>query len=150
MRTMLVTYGGTRFSKTARSRPRLREAGGHRAQICRPLAVRRRRLADDLVKRAAERAEAGEADVQADVAHAALGLAQHEHRTLHPPALEITMGCLTEGGAKGPDEVRLGDVGDPRERLDVERLREVAVHCIARSQHAAVGLLNGSAHRTRR
>src|SRR4051794_19730670 len=79
-----------RFSETARSRPAHREAGrdGHglaaRAEL-------RRRLADDLPERAAERAEAEEADVDAYLGHAALGLAQQEHRALDAPALQVAM-----------------------------------------------------------
>ena len=37
-------------------------------------------------------------------------------------------------------------IGDPRQRRDVERLREVAVHRVARAEHPAIGLLDGAAH----
>ena len=55
---------------------------------------------------------------------------------------------LPERGAKGPDEVRLRGVRDPCEGCDVERLRVVAVDRVARAQHPAVGLFDGSAHPT--
>src|SRR6266516_1062096 len=55
-----------------------------------PRAVVRRRLADDLPERAAEGPQAGEADVDADVGDAAVGLAQQEHRALQPPRLQVT------------------------------------------------------------
>ena len=69
-----------------------------------------RRLADDVAERPAERPQAGEPDVEADVGHAAVGLAQQEHRPLDPPALQIAVRRLAERGAKRPDEVRLRDV----------------------------------------
>src|SRR3954452_17187057 len=77
-----------RFSKTARSRPGHREArrdrrGGAGA------AVLAGRDADDRRERAAERAEAGEAHVEADVRDAALGRAQQEHRPLDAAALQV-------------------------------------------------------------
>ena len=114
---------------------------------CGAVAVRARRLADDRAERPAERAEAREADVEADLGDAALGLAQHEHRPLDAAALEVAVRRLAEGGAEGPDEVRLGDVRDPRERGDVERVRVAAVHRIAGAEHAPVGLLDCAAHR---
>src|SRR5918912_1243655 len=107
MRATLPSAAPLRFSETARSRPRLREAARHPAQVGRPPAVGGRRIADDRLERAAERAEAREADVEADVADAAVGLAQEEHRALDAPPLEVAMRRLAEGGAEGPDEVRL-------------------------------------------
>jgi hypothetical protein len=53
---------------------------------------------------------------------------------------------LAKGRAKNPDEMRLGDAGDPRQRRDVERLGVIAVHRVAGAKHAAVGLFDGSAH----
>src|ERR671937_2081881 len=97
-----------RFSETARSRPGLGEARRDRAQIRSPPPVDRRRLSDDLREGPAERPQAGEADVEADLAHAAVGLAQEEHRPLHAPALQVAMRGLAEGRPEGPDEVRLG------------------------------------------
>src|SRR3954452_17348814 len=134
------------FSKTARPRPRHREAVGHGLGVD-PRAVRGRRLADDGMEGAAEGPEAREADVKADVGHAAVGLAQQEHRALDPAALEIAVRRLAKGRAERADEVRLGDVREPRERGDVERLGVAAVHRVARPEQATVGLLDGAAHR---
>src|SRR3954454_24338008 len=84
-----------RFSETARSRPghrkAVRDRQRHRAQ-----PVLRRRLPDDRAEGPAERPEAGEAGVEADLGHAAVGLAQQEHRALHAPALEVAMRRLAE------------------------------------------------------
>src|SRR5947207_15676375 len=134
-----------RFSKTARSRPRHREAVRDGLYVG-SSAVDRRRLADDGPEGPAERPEAGEADVQADLRDTPVGLPQEEHRPLDAATLQVAMRGLSESGAKGPDEVRLGDVGDLRERGDVERLRVAPVHRVARPEHAAVGLLDGAAH----
>src|SRR5215210_5996151 len=81
----------TRISKTARSGPGLREAGRHRAKVGGVEAVPRGRLAHDLPEGPPEAAEAREADLQADLAHAELGLPEQEHRPLDPPALEIAV-----------------------------------------------------------
>ena len=86
-------------------------------------------------------------DVKADVAYAALGLTQKEHRPLDAAPLEVAVRRLAEGGPEGPDEVRLGDVGDLRKGRDVERPRVVAVHGVARAKHPAVGLFDRPAHR---
>src|SRR3954451_5977615 len=111
----LVEAPPIRFSETARSRPGHAEAG-RRGRHGRGLAVLARRLADDDAERAAERAEAPEADVDGDLGHAAVGLAQQEHRALDAPALQVAMRRLPERGAERPDEVRLRDVCDAGER----------------------------------
>src|SRR5438132_1820264 len=133
------------FSKTARSCPGHREAvrhGHNRAAI----AVGSRRLADDRLKTAAERAQAVEAHLEANVGHASIGGTQQEHRPLDPTALEIAVWRLAKGRAKGPNEMRFRDVGDTGERRQVERLRVRPVHRIAGTEHPAVGLLLGAAH----
>src|SRR6266581_5632468 len=89
------------FSKTARlhRHPR-RDPRPHGRQLdavrrhdrTMPRAVARRGLADDLPERATEGAQAGEADVEADLGDAPFGLAQQEHRTLHPPPLQVAVG----------------------------------------------------------
>src|SRR5437879_5511086 len=129
------------FSKTARSRPGQGEAGwagGDRSALPRF----GRRLTDDLPKAAAEAAQAVEADVEADVGHAAVGRAQEEHRALDPPTLQITVRGLAEGGSESPDEVRLRDIGDLRESVDIERFCVGSVHRIPGAQHPPVGLLD--------
>src|SRR5215208_483491 len=146
MRAKLPDARTARFSETARSRPRAREAGRNRAEVGGAATIGRRRLTDDRPERPAEGAEAREADVEADLAHLALGLAQEEHRPLDPPALEVAVRGLAEGGAEDPDEVRLRDVRDPSQAGDVERLCVVAIHRIPRAQHAAIGLLDRPTH----
>src|SRR5215210_1090136 len=133
----------TRFSKTARSRPGSREAGWNGAQVNGLAAVLSRGLAHDFAERPPEAADAREADIQADLAHAEVALPQHEHRALHSPALEIAVWRLAEGGPEGADEVGLGHVCDPGERRDVQRLRVLAIHRVASAQHAAVRVLDG-------
>src|SRR2546423_9232882 len=146
MAATLIATSRPRFSKTARSRPHHRDAIGRRRDRPRPAAVLRGRLADDVAERAAEGPEAGEADVEADLGHAAVALAQQEHRALHAPALQVPVWRLAERRAEGADEVRLGDVGDARQRRDVERLGVRAVHHVARAKEAAIGFLDGAAH----
>src|SRR5438270_4849111 len=109
---MTLMLGGRRcggVSKTARSprhprrhhrprRPHLMTVGGHHRSI--PHAVVRRRLADDLPERAAEGPPAREADVEADVGDAAVGLAQQEHRAFHTPPLQVTVRRLPKDGSE--------------------------------------------------
>ncbi len=99
-----------------------------------PHAVVRRRLADDLPERAAEGPQAGEVDVDADVGDAAVGLAQQEHRAVHPPPPQVTVRRLPEDGAEAADEARLGEMGHRGHGADVERLGVGAVHDIAGAQ----------------
>src|SRR4051812_39292382 len=93
------------FSKTARSRPRHREAGRHRlhrpsrAEVC-------RRLSNDVVERPAERPKAREADVHADLGDLAFRGAEEEHRALDAPPLQIPMRRLAEGVAERAAEMR--------------------------------------------
>src|ERR1700686_1268912 len=94
------------FSKTAGSCPGHREAvrNGHDRAA---LPVRCRRLADDCLKSTAQGAQAVEADVEADVGHAAIGRPQQEHCPLNATALEIAVWRLTEGPAKRAGEMWL-------------------------------------------
>src|SRR4051795_8487268 len=145
MAVTLVAPCTVGFSETAGSRPGHREAVrdvvGDAA-----VAVAGGRLADDGAEGAAERPEAGEADVEADVGHAAVGLHEQEHRALDPPALQVAMRRLAERGSEGADEMRLGDVGDAREGGDVEGTRIAAVHRVASAQQPAVGVFDSPAH----
>ena len=106
----------------------------------------RRRLADDLAERAAEGAQAGEADVEADVGDAAVRLAQQEHGAFYPSPLEVPVRRLAEDRSEGADEVRLRDMGDRGDRLDVERLGVGAVHRVAGAEQAPVQVLDIPAH----
>jgi hypothetical protein len=60
---------------------------------------------DDLVESPAERAEAREPDVEADVGHASIRFAQQEHGALDSPALKVSMRSLVKSRAERPDEV---------------------------------------------
>src|SRR3712207_5616494 len=99
MRARLIPRPRLRFSKTAWSRPRLRHAVRAPAEVGRPPAVGGRRGADDLAEDPAERAEAVEADLQADLGDAQVRLAKEEHRPLHATALQVSMRRLAEGRA---------------------------------------------------
>src|SRR5687768_15863566 len=120
MGARLIVLRRLRFSKTARSRPRLHEAGWNGAEVGGAPPIGRRRIAHDRGEGAAEGPEAGEPDVEADLGDAAVGLAQEEHRALDATALQIAVRRLAEGRAEYADEVRLGDDRDPRQRRDVE------------------------------
>jgi hypothetical protein len=110
------------------------------------LAVARWRLADDLPKGATERSQAHEADVEADVGDAPVGLAQQEHRSLDTPPLQVAVRGFPEDGAEAANEVGLGDVRNRRNRADVEWLRVGAVHRVAGAQKASVEVLDVAAH----
>src|SRR5437588_1673043 len=106
MAATLDRAGRARFSKAALSggsRPGHCEARRHeqpRARTFEAGAIRGRRLADDVAERAAEGAEALEADVEADLGHGVARLAQTLHGALHAPPLQITVRRLTERGAE--------------------------------------------------
>src|SRR6266851_6676989 len=152
---LLVLWTGTKpmlgpvfwpgFSKTARPRPCHREAGRHRHHDA-SISVFGRRDADDVAEGAAERAQAAEADVEAHVRHASLGLSKQEHGALDAPSLQVAMRGLAKGRFEGANEVRLGNVGDGREAVDVERLSVGAVDRVSGAEHSAVDLLDGLGH----
>src|ERR1700716_328949 len=105
------------FSKTARSCPCHREAGGHGDDRS-ALAVGSWSLADDVAEATAEGAETGEAHVQADVGHATVGCPQQKHGALDSAALKVPVRRLAKGRSKRSNEVRLGDVRDPSQARD--------------------------------
>src|SRR5215207_910543 len=133
----LVRVRWSGFSKTARSRPGHGKAGRHGSDG-RALAIVGWRLADDVAKRARECAQAVEADVQADVRHAAVGLAQQVHRALDTTALEVAVRRLAEGRPKGTDEMRLRHTRDAREGRHVEGLGIRAVHRVPGTKKSSV------------
>src|SRR4051812_44248672 len=107
MVSMAATLAGAPrrgFSKTARSRVGHRKAVGDRLGDG-PGAVGRRRLADDGAEGPAERPEAREPDVEADVGDGAVGLAEQEHRPLDAAALEVAVRRLAERRPERADEV---------------------------------------------
>src|SRR3954452_5939556 len=68
-------------------------------------AVVRRRLADDLAERPAERPQAREADIETDVGDAPIRLAEQEHRPLDPAPLEVAVRRLAEHPPEAATEV---------------------------------------------
>src|SRR5712691_8409500 len=86
----------SRFSETARSHPRHREARWDGFDGA-AQAVLGGRFADDLTERAAEGAEADESDVETDIGDVAVGLSKQVHRPLHAAALQVAVGGLAEG-----------------------------------------------------
>src|SRR5439155_1103916 len=77
---------------------------------------------------------------------AAVGLAQQEHRALHPPPLQVTVRRLPEDGSEAANEVGIGDVSHRGHGADVERLGVGAVHGVAGAQQAPVQVLDFPAH----
>src|SRR5215211_8908835 len=149
MRNTLRRAIAIRFSKTAaqpraaRSRPRHHHARGHVAGGARAgsprLAVGAWRHPDHVSERPAEGPEAREPDVQADLGHRPLGLAQQRHRSLQSAPLKVAVRRLAKRLLERADEVRLGGQRDPGQRRDVERLVVGTVHSVASAQHAAAG-----------
>src|SRR5579885_2323744 len=100
--------GSRRFSKSALcpalarwTEPGHRPTRGDPQRVAfagEPRAVRRGRLADHGPERPAERAEAAEPDVEADLGDRPTGLAEQFHRPLHPAALQVAMGRFAERG----------------------------------------------------
>src|SRR5713226_5112532 len=145
MNPMLGAVRRPGFSKTARSHVGHREAARNRFDLG-AIAVFAGRDPDNVTKCAAEGAEAVEADIEADVGDASLGLAQLEHRALDPPALEVAVRCLAEGRTERPYEVGFGDARNLGEVGDVERVGVRTVDRVSCPQHAAIRLLDGAAH----
>ncbi len=94
----------------------------------RPLAAVRlglepgRRRAEELGERAAERAEAAEADQVADLGDAEVGPAQQFGRPLDPAAGEVAGRGLAVDRPELAGEVEAGVAGDPGQVVQLERL----------------------------
>jgi hypothetical protein len=109
-------------------------------------AVARRRLSDCHPKHPAERAQATEAHVEADLCHRTVGLSQQLHRSLNAPALKVPVWGLAERGPELAAEVRRRYVGQLRQRGNVEALRERPIHRVAGTQHPPVAILDRARH----
>src|SRR4051812_6279731 len=133
------------FSETARSHPGGDEAVRRADRLGRS-AVRRRRDAHDPPEGSAERPEAGEPHVEADLGHTAIGLAQQVHRPLDPAPLQVAMRRLAERLLERAAEMRLAHQRDAGGARDVERPGVVAVHRVASAEQPAVLLFRGAAH----
>src|SRR3954451_47507 len=121
----------TRFSETAlleamvgRSHPGHHDARRHIARGAGAGApgapVGARRHTEDAPEGAAERPQARETDVEADLRHRPVGLTQQGHRTLEPPPLQVAVRRLAERLPEGPDEMRLRHQRHARQRADIE------------------------------
>jgi hypothetical protein len=111
-----------------------------------PQPVLRWRLADDGPERPAERPQAREADVVADVGDAPVGFAQQEHRPLDTTTLEVAVWRLAEAGAEAADEMSFRATGHRGHGADVERLGVGPVHRIAGAQQPSVRVLDLPGH----
>jgi hypothetical protein len=101
-----------------------------------------------VVERPAEGAQAGEADIEANVGHAAVAGTKEEHRPFDAAALQVAMRRFAERRVKRTTEVRLGNLRSPREARDVEWLPKVAVHRVPSAEHPAIALFHDSSHRS--
>src|ERR1700750_2973519 len=84
------------FSESARWAVQRRRHARGDAQRRGPRAVFARRAAHDGAERPAERAEAREPDVEADLRDGAVGLAQERHRPFDPAPLQVAVRGLAE------------------------------------------------------
>jgi hypothetical protein len=143
---MLGSVRSPGFSETARSCPGHDKAGRSLNGLF-TLSVFTGCNPDDVSKRPTERSEAGETDVETDVGHGSVRLAEHEHRAFDASSLEISMGRLSKRPLEGSDEVGLGNACDLRKIRDVERVRVRPVDGVSGAQHAAIQLFDSAPHR---
>src|ERR1700674_2890674 len=106
---MLSSVRRLGFSETARSGPGHDKAGGGQNGLL-ASAILAGRYLHDVAKRAAESTQACEANLHADIGDTSVGLSEHEHGPLDPPALKVAVGRLAEGGLEGPDEMSFGHI----------------------------------------
>jgi hypothetical protein len=81
----------------------------------------------------AERAQAAEADIEANVRYASVSGTQKKHRALNAPTLQVAVRGLSKRRAKGADEMRFRHLRDARKSSNAERLRKCAIHQIPRT-----------------
>ena len=117
-----------RFSIPDRSRDLLGHARRHaRRRARRLLPVDAGRHADQLGEAGAERAQRRAADLEADLGDAEVAATQQRHRPLDAPRHEVAVRRLAVGQPELAAEVPGRHVRVARERLDVQRLRVLAV-----------------------
>src|ERR1700761_7583127 len=137
MATTLATAGALRFSISDRPRHPSGDAGGHAAGGARLLAaVPARRHPDQFGEAGAEGAERGAADLEADLGDAEVAAPQQRHRPLDPARHQVAVGGLAEGLAELAAEVAGRHMRPRGERLDVQRLRVLAVDPVAHAPQA--------------
>jgi hypothetical protein len=94
----------------------------------------------------AERAQAAETDIEANVRYAPIAGSQEKHRPLDAPSLKIAVRGFPESRAEGADEVRLRRPRNPREAWNGKRFRKRAIHRIPCAQHPSIAFFHRSAH----
>lgn len=92
-----------------------------------PRAVRRRRLANELAKAIAERAEALEPDGEADLRHGQVCRPEQGFCPLDPAARQVGPRRLAVRGPERASKVEPGVAGGPSHRVEVDRQRELTV-----------------------
>src|SRR5919112_1971669 len=132
MAVTLVAPADRRFSIPDRSRHLLDDARRDPGHLARGLAlVDAGRHADELGEAAAERAERGAADLEANLGDAQVAAAQERHRALDAPRHHVAVRRLTVREPELAAEVPGRHMRATGERLDVERLRVLAVDPVA-------------------
>src|SRR6185295_12872999 len=115
------------FSKPAgcRSPPGLDQARGNRRALrCGRVrrTVGRGRTAERLAEARGERADAAQADGEADLRDAAVGVPKERGSPFQPPREQVLVWALPKGAPELPAEVRLGEVCGPGQGGHVEGL----------------------------
>src|SRR4051812_35380715 len=132
MAMKLVAAGSQRFSIPDRSRHLLCDARRHPRHRARGLfAIDAGRHADKLREARAERAQRRAANLEADLRDAELATPQQRHRSFDAPRHQVRVRRLAIGEAELTAQVPRRHVRAARERLDVKRLRVLAVHPVA-------------------
>jgi hypothetical protein len=90
----------------------------------------------------AERAQAAETNIEANVCYAPIGDTQKKHRALDTPALKIAVRGFSKRRAEGADKVRLRHLRNPRESWKAERFRKRSIHRISGAQHPSIALFH--------
>lgn len=94
------------------------------------------------MKSAAERAQAAETNIEANVRHTPVRRPQQKHGAFHTPPLQVTVRSLAERSAKGPDKMCFRHLRNLRKEWNAKRLGKGAVHCISRAQHPPIALFH--------
>ena len=116
------------------------DADGHAPERARrrPLARpnRARALADDVAKRAPERAEAFPAGVKGDLGDRKIGVAEQCGRSLDAPSEQVAVRRDAERSLKRSREVRFGHAAHTCEPAHRPLLVACAIHPVLRTQQA--------------
>src|SRR5262245_41155111 len=139
--TTLVLGRVAVFSKTAAVTARicLQDAGRDTGTLDRRVsrAVGGRRHAVHACEARRERANAAQADHEADVGNRAVGVPQQFGSALEPAREQVLVGSLAEGSPELPAEVGRRQVRNPGKRRNVERLSEARVGDVLGAQQVS-------------